>query len=145
MMNQFMLILLLLMIFWISFIEAMIHKHHRAPVLSGNFTKKILNCSFLSHIYFLLFFKAVKQTMDQGYVTCGLQLIETVPKILEKKKIKSKHKTIFDAWLELIGKEIAHPNFIHTEESSHSVENVTNEISKSHYDSLKILTFCGFD
>ena len=43
--------------------------------------------------------------MDQGYVTCGLQLIETVPKILEKKKIKSKHKTIFDAWLELIGKE----------------------------------------
>ena len=106
MMNQFMLILLLLMIFWMSFIEAMIHKHHRAPVLSGNFTKKILNCSFfLSHIYFLLFFKAVKQTMDQGYVTCGLQLIETVPKILEKKKIKSKHKTIFDAWLELIGIE----------------------------------------
>merc|ERR1712062_456564 len=78
-MNQFMLILLLLMIFWMSFIEAMIHKHHRAPVLS-----------------------AVKQTMDQGYVTCGLQLIETVPKILEEKKIKSKHKTIFDAWLELI-------------------------------------------
>ena len=147
MMNQFMLILLLLMIFWMSFIEAMIHKHHRAPVLSGNFTKKILNCSLLSHIYYLtlLFFKAVKQTMDQGYVTCGLQLIETVPKILEKKKIKSKHKTIFDAWLELIGKEIAHPNFIHTEESSHSVENVTNEISKSHYESLKILTFCGFD
>ena len=106
MMNQFMLILLLLMIFWMSFIEAMIHKHHRAPVLSGNFTKKILNCSFLSHIYlFLLIFKAVKQTMDQGYVTCGLQLIETVPKILEKKKIKSKHKTIFDAWLELIGME----------------------------------------
>ena len=95
--------------------------------------------------HFLLFFKAVKQTMDQGYVTCGLQLIETVPKILEKKKIKSKHKTIFDAWLELIGKEKAHPNFIHTEESSHSVENVTNEISKSHYESLKILTFCGFD
>ena len=116
MMNQFMLILLLLMIFWMSFIEAMIHKHHRAPVLSGNFTKKILNCSFLSHIYYLslLFFKAVKQTLDQGYVTCGLQLIETVPKILEKKKIKSKHKTIFDAWLELIGKEKAHPNFIHT-------------------------------
>ena len=114
MMNQFMLILLLLMIFWISFIEAMIHKHHRAPVLSGNFTKKISNCSFFCHIYFLLFFKAVKQTMDQGYVTCGLQLIETVPKILEKKKIKSKHKTIFDAWLELIGKEKAHPNFIHT-------------------------------
>ena len=43
--------------------------------------------------------------MDQGYVTCGLQLIETVPKTLERKKIKSKHKTIFDAWLELIGKK----------------------------------------
>ena len=45
--------------------------------------------------------------MDQGYVTCGLQLIETVPKTLEKKNIKSKHKTIFDAWLELIGKKKA--------------------------------------
>ena len=63
--------------------------------------------TFKSHILYLtlLFFKAVKQTLDQGYVTCGLQLIETVPKILEKKKIKSKHKTIFDAWLELIGKK----------------------------------------
>ena len=40
--------------------------------------------------------------MDLGYVTCGMQLIETVPKALEKKKLKSKHKTIYEAWTELI-------------------------------------------
>ena len=44
----------------------------------------------------------MKEIINQGYITCGLQLVETIPKVLEKKKIKSKHKTIFDAWTQLI-------------------------------------------
>ena len=44
---------------------------------------------------FFTFF-AVRTDLARGFVTCGLQLIETIPWPLENKRLKSKYKSIFD-------------------------------------------------
>ena len=45
---------------------------------------------------FSLLFLAVRTDLARGFVTCDLQLIETIPWPLENKRIKSKYKSIFD-------------------------------------------------